>query len=177
MHQDFHVLYENLARLAGWLEIRNIIFGLHVKETTVSYFVCQRPGYLYIHGYAADWEDPIDTPQKTHLLFSCIFLSTVFFLLSPSSPRVWWSLSFCAEKRSSFLHESEEILCCFARKAIGRRHESTTLSWCCAAILRGNNILKVLTTNFCDTINCNSFIWVMSIKSFSQWRDSVIKWL
>jgi hypothetical protein len=48
------------------------------------------------------------------------------------------SLPFCAEKRSSLLHESEETFVALLGKHPFVVTKARRLSWCCAAVLRAN---------------------------------------
>jgi hypothetical protein len=76
----------------------------------------------------ADWNKPptIDLSNNTYTFIVTFFIYFLFFFaFFYRALGFGSSLPFCAEKRSSLLHESEEILCCFARKASVRRHEST----------------------------------------------------
>jgi hypothetical protein len=90
---------------------------------------CHRPGCLYIMGIRPIGERPIDLSiyASTHLPLFLLFFFFIVHLCRALAALVFGSsLPLCAEKRSSLLHESEGILCCFARKAIVRRHVSTT---------------------------------------------------
>jgi hypothetical protein len=74
----------------------------------------------FIHKYESTF---IYVHRFYHLLLPC-----------PSSPRAWFNLYRFVLKRGRFSSTKARDLCCFARKAIARRHESTTI----ILVLRGN---------------------------------------
>jgi hypothetical protein len=80
----------------------------------------------------ADWNKPPAIDLSIYAsTFLPLFLLSFFFIVrlcrALAALGFGSSLPLCAEKRSSLFHESEGILCCFARKAPVRRHESTTV--------------------------------------------------
>ena len=76
-------------------------------------------------------------------------------------------------KRSVLLHEREGILCCFARKAIGRRHKSTTLSWCCAADFCGNTIGDSAGDEVSNGLTIVSVTWKSSSSRFAIYEGNM----
>jgi hypothetical protein len=112
---------------------RNILFDLYTKETCI----CRRPGCLYKRGRTADWKTQSIYLSKYIYLLRFITLSFVLLCHALAALEFGSSLPFCAEKRSISSTKARN-LCCFARKAIGRRHESTTT----ILVLRSNFVCQ-----------------------------------
>jgi hypothetical protein len=82
------------------------------------------------------WPWPIEDTDQSIYLSKYIYLLRLSFILlchALAALEFGSSLPFCAEKRSISSTKARN-LCCFARKAIGRRHESTTT----ILVLRGS---------------------------------------
>jgi hypothetical protein len=71
-----------------------------------------------------------------YVLFFCTFIVLLCHALAALG--FGSSLPFCAEKRSSLLHESEEIFVALLGKHPFVITKARRLSWCCAAVLRAN---------------------------------------
>ena len=69
---------------------------------------------------------PSNRSINTNITFSRTSIFCRYFLPSPSSPRVWLIFAVLRCKTVVSPPRKRGNLCCFARKAIVRRHESTT---------------------------------------------------
>jgi hypothetical protein len=109
-------------------------FGFRVLEyrscTSQVWHVTQSPA-AYLKALA-DWTraPAIDLSNNMYTFIVTFFIYFLFFFAffyrALAALGFGSSLPFCAKKRSSLLHESEGILCCFARKASVHCYESTT---------------------------------------------------
>ena len=96
----------------------------HATEPSPALYT-QSPAYL-IYKATADWKSPSNWSINTNITFSRTSIFCRYFLPNPSSPRVWLIFAVLRCKTVVSPPRKRGNLCCCARKAIVRRHESTT---------------------------------------------------
>jgi hypothetical protein len=114
------------------------------RERVLRLFAVDQAYPIY-YGYLADWNPrPIDLSNNTYTFIVTFFIYFLFFFTffyrALAALGFGSSLPFCAEKRSSLLHESEGIFVALLGKHPFIVTKARRLSWCCATVLRANTI-------------------------------------
>ena len=149
-----------------------ILFGL--APAVVFLYAKSSEPYINIRLWPIERTPAIDIQQKSiyfHVLFYRTFFIYSFFPAELYQLGFGLSLPFCAEKRSSLLHESEGIFVVLLGKQSFRRHESTTV----IVVSHGNFAWQHMEHDSCFPSNHPDLVIYTCIKSLQFQGSSITK--